>query len=172
MIFVDPAERDPAVFFFDKEVQEYLKTLTAVDYNKVFRTRKDGHKLKPPQYKFLTNEELQEAMEKAKSKTKKYLQMPPIVKQRIEQAAVLCEDPALQDHDTSRLMIIDITTGISDKERSIVIRESDGTLKHATWQERDRMIQIYFPRSGKELYKPMMFEDKYLKVRFQLKKFV
>lgn len=141
-----------------------------MDYKKVFRTRKDGHKLTPPEYKFLTNEELQEAREAAKLKAEKYLQMPPVVKQRLDLSVPLCEDPALHDHDTSKFVFTDVTFGLNDKERFIVVREPEGTLRHATCQERDRMLQIYFPKPGKEFEKPKMFEGEYLKVRFLLKK--
>ena len=33
-----------------------------------------------------------------------------------------------------------------DRERLIVVRDIDGTLRTATWEEHDRMNQIYYPR--------------------------
>lgn len=163
--FTDPIERDPAPLFFNKEVQECLKTLTTVDYNKVFRRRKDGRKLQPPQYKFLTDEELEEATKAAKRRAEKYLQMPPVVKQRVDSSATLCDDAALQSHDTARYVFTDITYGLKDRQRFIVIREPDGTLRHANWKERDRMVQTFFPRPERQLHKPRMFEGEYLRVR-------
>jgi len=133
-----------------------------VDYNKVFRNRKDGHKLDPPQYKFLTDEQLEEATEAAKRRAEKYLQMPPVVKQRLDTSVPLCEDAALQGHNTAKYVFTDITYGLKDKERFIVIREQDGTLRHATWQERDRMIQTFLPKPGREIQKPNMFHGEYL----------
>lgn len=168
--FTDPTERDPALFSFDEKVQECLKTLTTVDYKKVFRIRQDGHKLEPPQYKFLTDEELQEMRKVAEHKANKYLQMPPVVKQRLDLSVPLCEDPALQSHDTAKYVFTDITYGLNDRDRFIVIREPDGTLRHANWREHDKMLQIYFPKSGRELQKPKMFEDEYLQVSILLKK--
>lgn len=158
----DSTERDPALFFFDKETQEILKTLTTVNYEKVFRIRQDGHKLKPPQYKFLTDEELQEARKAAERKANKYLQMPPVVKQRLDLSVPLCEDSALQSYDTVKYVFTDITYGLNDRSRLIVIREPNGTLRHANWQERDKMLQIYFPKPGRELRIPKMFKDEYL----------
>jgi len=163
--FTDPVERDPAPFFFNKEVQACLRTLTTVDYNKVLRNRKDGHKLQPPQYQFLTDEQLKEATEAAKQRAEKYLQMPPVVKQRVDTTVPLCEDVALQGHDTVKYVFTDITHGLKHRQRFIVIREPDGTLRHATWKERDRMIQTFFPKPERELHKPKMFEDEYLRVR-------
>lgn len=159
----DPTERDPAPLFFDKYVQSYLKRLTTLDYSKVFRTRKDGHKLKPPEYKFLTDEQLYEAKQAAKIKAKRYLQMPPVVKQRLDPSVPLCEDLALKDHATAKYVFTDITYGLKDRDRFVVIREPEGTLRHATWQERDRIIQIYFPKPSREIEKPKMFEGEHLK---------
>lgn len=163
--FTDPVERDPTVYFFNKKVQEYLRTLTTVDYNKVFRTRKDEHKLQPPQYKFLTNEQLEQAKKDAMRRAKTYLQMPPVVNQRSDRSDLLDKDPGLQNYNTVRYVFTDISYGLKDKERFIVIREPDGTLRHATWKERDRMIQTFFPKPGRELRKPKMFEGEYLAVR-------
>lgn len=157
-------ERDPAPYFFNRYVQSYLKKLTTVDYAKIFRTRKDGHRLKPPEYKFLTDEQLQEATKAAIYRAKKYLQMPPVVKQRVDPSDLLCKDPALKDYDTAKYVFIDITYDLKDKERFVVVREPEGTLRHATWQERDRIIQIYFPKPAREIEKPKMFEGEYLKV--------
>jgi len=158
----DPTERDPALFFFDKQIQACLKRLTTVDYNKVFRNRKDGHKLKPPEYKFLTDEQLEEAKKEANYRAKKYLQMPPVVKQRVDITAPLCKDVGLQRYDTAKYVFTDITYGLKERERFIVVREPDGTLRHATWKERDRMLQTFFPKPVREMQKPKMFEGEYL----------
>lgn len=162
--FTDPIERDPAPFFFNKEVQACLRTLTTVDYNKIFRNRKDTHKLEPPQYKFLTDEQLEEARKEAESRAEKYLQMPPVVKPRIDAPGLICEDSGLQDHDTAKYVFTDITFDRKDRQRFIVIREPDGTLRHATWKERDRIIQTFFPKRERQLQKPKMFEGEYLEV--------
>ncbi|XP_011881274.1 PREDICTED: 28S ribosomal protein S22, mitochondrial [Vollenhovia emeryi] len=158
----DPTKRDPALLFFDKEVQACLRTLATVDYPKVFRNRADEHKLEPPQYKFMTDEQLEAATQQAKFRAERLLQMPPVVKQRVDPSAPLCEEVALQGHDTVKYVFTDITYGIRHRERFIVIREQDGTLRHATWKERDRMIQTFFPRPGRVIDKPKMFEGEYL----------
>ncbi|KAL6430717.1 hypothetical protein ACFW04_006936 [Cataglyphis niger] len=165
-------ERDPAPYFFNRYVQAYLKRLTTVDYAKIFRSRKDGHKLKTPEYKFLTDEQVQEAKEAAKYKAKRYLQMPPVVKQRLDPSVPLCEDPALKNHDTAKYVFTDITFDLNDRERFIVIREPEGTLRHATWQERDRILQIYFPKPFREIEKPKMFEGEYLKSLLDRKEYI
>lgn len=50
------------------------------------------------------------------------------------------------------------------QERFIVVREPDGVLRKATWEERDRLIQVYFPREGRKLTAPLIFKDENLKV--------
>lgn len=50
------------------------------------------------------------------------------------------------------------------KERFIVVREPDGTLRKATWEERDRLVQVYFPKPGRRLTPPFMFKEENLKV--------
>lgn len=50
------------------------------------------------------------------------------------------------------------------------MREPDGTLRKATWEERDRLIQVYFPRQGRKLTPHLLFKEENLKVssRFHL----
>ncbi|XP_049774410.1 28S ribosomal protein S22, mitochondrial isoform X2 [Schistocerca cancellata] len=102
------ADRDPAPFFFNKDVQNLLKKLTRVDLHKVFRARKEGKDLKEPEYKFMSTEEV-------------------------------------------------------NKDRLIVARDPDGTLRHADRDERFRCNQIYFPLPGRKLRTPHMFEEQNLK---------
>ena len=49
-------------------------------------------------------------------------------------------------------MFTDITYGIHDRERIIVVRDADGVLRHANGDERDRLNQIYFPHKGRKVY--------------------
>lgn len=50
------------------------------------------------------------------------------------------------------------------QERFIVVREPSGTLRKATWEERDRLIQVYFPKDGRKLTAPLIFKEENLKV--------
>lgn len=50
------------------------------------------------------------------------------------------------------------------QERFIVVRETDGTLRKATWEERDRLLQVYFPKDGRKLTAPLIFKEENLKV--------
>lgn len=50
------------------------------------------------------------------------------------------------------------------QERFIVVREPDGTLRKATWEERDRFVQVYFPKQGRKLTPHVLFKEENLKV--------
>ncbi|XP_015116862.1 28S ribosomal protein S22, mitochondrial [Diachasma alloeum] len=156
------AEEDPAPLFFNEQIQKLLRTLTRPDPKRVFRTRKDGHKIKDPTYKFMTNEELQESLKKAQQNLEERLQMPPVVKEREPITDILSKDPAIQGSEESKYVFTDITYGVSDVNRLIVVRELDGTLRKANWEERFRMNQIYFPMEGREIFTPKMFQDDHL----------
>nr|XP_045610579.1 28S ribosomal protein S22, mitochondrial-like [Procambarus clarkii] len=155
-------DRDPAPVFFNKNVQEILKKINELDFNKVFRQRFDGTQLKPPRYEFLTNEELEEHFEKSKKASEKILQMPPVVKERQPILDVLSKDPGLTGYDTCKYVFTDITYGLSDRKRPIVVRDPDGTLRKASWEERERMNQIYNPRPGRKLKPHKLFLEEHL----------
>lgn len=143
---------DPAPIYFHPEVQSLLKTLTRIDLSKVYRKRKlGGRKLALPTYKFVTNEELQELVEDANERVNEVLQMPPVLKQRAPIDHVLSQDPALQGLETSTYVFTDVTYGIADRKRLIVVRQPEGTLREADWDVRERMNEIYFPRKGRKL---------------------
>lgn len=112
----------------------------------------------------MTDKQLREAEKAAKRKAEIYLQMPPVVKPRTDPSVPLCKDHALLNHDSAKYVFTDITFGVNDKDRFVVIREPDGTLRHATWEERDRIVPIYFPKPGRELVKSKMFEGEHLTV--------
>ena len=48
--------------------------------------------------------------------------------------------------------------------RLITIREANGRLRKARWEERDRMNQIYFPKPGRKHEIPELLKDENLKV--------
>ena len=48
----------------------------------------------------------------------------------------------------------------------VVVRECTGTLRKADFNEREKMLQVYFPEQGKSNYIPPMFESKNLEVFF------
>lgn len=155
-------ERDPAPYFFDSKVQRLMMKLTKKDLKKIYKDRKTGETLYSPTYKFLTTEELQKYMKAAEKKAARLLQVPPIVKEREDINEVLSEDPALKGFDEAKFVFTDITFGVKDKDRIIVVREPEGVLRQATWDERYRINQIYFPQTDRYFRIPHMFDEQYL----------
>nr|CAD7398600.1 unnamed protein product [Timema cristinae] len=103
---------------------------------------------------------LKEFEDKANEK----LQMPPVVKIRKDEQKVLDIDPALQGYSDAKFVFTDITYGLSNKERLVVVRDPDGTLREASMQEHCRTSQLYVPMLGRQLTPPPMFQEEYLKL--------
>ncbi|KAA8593764.1 hypothetical protein FQN60_004598, partial [Etheostoma spectabile] len=134
--------------FTDPTVQDILTRITGLDLQKVFRPIKQ--ELKPPTYKLMTDEQLAQAVELATEQAKKLLQMPPVLPERKPINNVLSEDKILDGMDTAKYVFTDITYNIPHRERFIVVREPNGTLRKAKWEERDRLIQMVFSQDRHE----------------------
>ena len=146
-------------YFFEPKIQDTLQSLVSVQYEKLFRVSKRGQKVAPPTYVFMTNEQLRKAQMEAQNKAKKLLQIPPVLDERTDDhLKILEKDPAMIGFDSANYVFTDITYGIHDRDRIIVAREPDGTLREATGAERDRMNQIYFPKEGRYIKTPILFE--------------
>ncbi|XP_029629501.1 28S ribosomal protein S22, mitochondrial [Salmo trutta] len=150
--------------FMDAEVQDILTRITGLDLEKVFRPIKQ--ELKPPKYKLMTDAQLEEATQSAREQAQRLLKMPPVLPERKPINDVLSEDKILEGMDTARYVFTDITFNIPHRERFIVIREPTGTLRKASWEERDRILQVYFPKEGRRLTAPPVFKEENLKVVF------
>ncbi|XP_068173858.1 small ribosomal subunit protein mS22 isoform X1 [Antennarius striatus] len=150
--------------FTDAAVQDILKRITGLDLQKVFRPIKD--ELKLPSYKLMTDEQLQRATDVATEQALKRLQMPPVLPERKPINDVLCDDKFLDGMATTKYVFTDITYDVPHRERFIVVRETNGTLRKATWEERDRLIQVYFPRQGRKIVPQSIFKEENLKMVF------
>ncbi|XP_033642157.1 28S ribosomal protein S22, mitochondrial-like [Asterias rubens] len=150
--------------FLSDEVQSILKRITGMDLSKVFRHTKE--KLEAPTYRLVSDAKLKQLEEEAKKTAEKRLQMPPVIEERTEIDEVLAENPELEGLESSKFVFTDITYDLSDRERFIVVREPNGVLRKAKWEERDRILQIYFPRSQRQLVPPPLFEDERLQGMF------
>lgn len=156
-----PTARDPAPYFFDAKIQTILKRLTGLDLQKIFSVQ-PRRRFEPPRYEFMTEEQLQTAMADAKQRAEERLQMPPVLSARKPINEVLAYDPELKGLDSAKFVFVDISHGVSDRQRTIVVRDPDGTLRKASWEERDRMTEIFFPRIKRKLGLPKMFLEENL----------
>ena len=50
------------------------------------------------------------------------------------------------------------------KKRMVAVREHTGILRYPYHHEREKMLQVYFPKSGKPNYIPFMFDQTQLEV--------
>ncbi|KAM4628195.1 small ribosomal subunit protein mS22 [Polymixia lowei] len=159
-----PSDRHDKPQFTEPAVQDILTRITGLDLQKVFRPIKQ--ELKPPTYKLMTDAQLEEASQLAREQAKKLLKMPPVLPERKPINDVLSEDKILEGMDTAKYVFTDITYNIPHRERFIVVREPSGTLRKATWEERDRLVQVYFPKEGRKLTAPLIFKEENLKAVF------
>ncbi|XP_052658989.1 28S ribosomal protein S22, mitochondrial isoform X2 [Harpia harpyja] len=148
--------------FADEAVQNLLYKMTGLNLQKVFRPVKK--ELKPPKYKLMTEAQLEEATRKAIEEAKEKLIMPPVLNEREPIDDVLAEDKFLEGTESTKYVFTDLTYSIPHRERFIVVREPNGVLRKATWEERDRMIQIFFPKEGRRVIPPVIFKDEHLVV--------
>uniref|UniRef100_A0A8D8W4K9 28S ribosomal protein S22, mitochondrial n=1 Tax=Cacopsylla melanoneura TaxID=428564 RepID=A0A8D8W4K9_9HEMI len=162
-----------SAIFFKPEVQELLLNLTRIDLSKVFRRQKYGQVFEPPEYKFLTTEEVDKLQKESYERAVKKMQVPPIVPPRDDnKLEKLSYDPEILGHDICKYVFTDITFGISDAKRIIVVREPDGLLREANTFERHKMNSVYFSRSECTLKHPEMFEEENLKSLCNRKEYV
>ncbi|XP_045470762.1 28S ribosomal protein S22, mitochondrial [Harmonia axyridis] len=151
---------DPRPYFFNNDVQNILLKLTRSELQKIFRKKGMGP-LEDATFKFLTDEQLQQELDKMRKKSVELLQFPPAVAVRKPLDRVFSSDPALIGYETSKVVFTDITFGLKDNQRLIVIREPDGVLREAAWNDRDRINQVYFPRAHRQLKAPPLFNGNY-----------
>ena len=50
------------------------------------------------------------------------------------------------------------------QKREVIVRDPDGILREASWEERQKMNQIYLPAPGRQIRMPKMFEEAHLQV--------
>ena len=155
---------DPETYFLNGKVQKILRSLTRPDPKRVFRRRMDGSRSRAPTYKFMTDEELSRTMKKANQKMYELLQMPPVLNVKSDEVKIISEDPEIREFDSSNFIFTDVTYGIKNKDRIVVVRESNGTLRTANNDERKRMLQIYFSEEGRDIFPSKMFFGEHLEV--------
>lgn len=147
---------DVEVLFLRPEVQRILYRVTHQDLNIIYKARKQH--LSTPDVKLLTKAELQQLQEDVDWKAKEKIQFPPVMNERKPIEYVLAHDAELAMCHKTKIIFTDITYDIKHRDRFVVVRDLDGTLRKATWTERDRMLQMYFPVDGRKIEMPRMFQ--------------
>ncbi|XP_062516548.1 small ribosomal subunit protein mS22-like [Corticium candelabrum] len=152
--------------FFDRRVQTLLSEMTGLNLDKVFAPRKE--RLRQPKYQLMSEEQFAKAEEDSIEKAKKLLRMPPVLEQRKDIDEIIDHDKLLDGHDVdnANLVFMDISLDIHNRDCRIVVREPNGVLRQATWAERDKMRQIYFPVEGRKLHIPALLQSENLQSLF------
>ncbi|XP_053674242.1 28S ribosomal protein S22, mitochondrial [Anopheles nili] len=153
-------DKDPAPAFIRDDVQKLLKSITRLELDKVFRKR--SVKDNTVQYKFMTDDQLRQELLQSLAHAQELLQMPPVVQEKKDNCKVISRDGALKSLSSSKMVFTDITYGLKNNQRSIVVRHPDGTLQEAPYEVRKRLNQIYFPLTGRSIHLPPMFEKEHL----------
>lgn len=111
----------------------------------------------------MTNKQLEDEVRKKFEEANHLLQMPPVVQVMEEKQNIISSDPALTGFTDSSFVFTDVTFGLKNSDRSIVIRTPDGVLEDAPFDVRKRCYQIYFPMKGRTFREPTMFEPSNLR---------
>ncbi|XP_039952972.1 28S ribosomal protein S22, mitochondrial [Bactrocera tryoni] len=153
-------DRDPQPQFTDPETQKLLQSMTQLQLEKIFqKTTVPDNSV---DYKLMTMDMLEDEFRKSIERAKKRLQMPPVVQMKKDERRIISKDSALSGFSDTKYVITDITYGLRQTERKVVVRQTDGTLEHAPMEITKRMHQLYFPLTGRSIRIPRMFEDEHL----------
>ncbi|KAG1714245.1 28S ribosomal protein S22, mitochondrial [Nymphon striatum] len=149
--------------FINPNVQNILKSLTIKDVKKVYGTKK-LKELSIPKYKFMTDKQLKAVEEEAMEKMDDVLQMPPVMNEREEIDEIISNDPGIKGALNHRTIFTDISYGLDLYERTVVVREPDGILREATWEERIRMHYTYLPDENRPVLSPSMLQPEHIHI--------
>ncbi|XP_060074123.1 small ribosomal subunit protein mS22-like [Ylistrum balloti] len=154
-------KRDPLPTFLQRKVQEILLKISRLNMEDVVRMRKTDRHQKP-RYELMSEEELKELEVTQMERAVELLKMPPFMKEKDSTTKVLSKNPEIAPALTSKYVFTDISLGVGNRDRIIVIRDVDGTLRTANPEERIRANQIYYPKFGVSAVPPKMFEQSHL----------
>ncbi|VDN24155.1 unnamed protein product [Gongylonema pulchrum] len=76
----------------------------------------------------------------------------------------MAKDPELECFDESKFVFTDLSFGLGVRIRSVVVRETDGTLRSASPEERDRMGRVYRGHPHRPVNEPQLFKQPYLQM--------
>ena len=111
----------------------------------------------------MTTKQVEDEVRRKFNHAKYLLHMPPVVQVMNQKRKVISTDPALTGFSESSFVFTDVSFGLKNRERSVVVRHPDGVLEEAAYDIRKRVYQIYFPVRGRKFRDPKMFEGENLK---------
>lgn len=161
---LDPkhAKYDPERAFLKKDVQKILYRVTGFAEERFNSQNRLTEMLELPIHRFLTVEEYEIEKTRGNLRARQKLKIPPVMAPRAPGGDVISAEPKLDKLLEFKLVFTDITNGVKDRDRVVVVRDVDGTLRNASWDEKMRLCQTYFPKSGREAFLPRVFQTEFL----------
>lgn len=157
--------------FINKNVQKLLLDITRFDEGKLF-ARAPVKKLKSPKLVFMSDEQLKKAKEESYELVKARLQMPPVMEPDTSQPEVISKDEELVGYTKFKVMFVDITPGYTNRTRLMSVRETDGTLRYPTHEERSRLNHIYYPDEHRSIDEPQLFQEENLQKLLRRREYI
>uniref|UniRef100_A0A7E4WAL9 28S ribosomal protein S22, mitochondrial n=1 Tax=Panagrellus redivivus TaxID=6233 RepID=A0A7E4WAL9_PANRE len=154
---------DVEELFIDPRVQALLTKLTGLDVEgKIFTERLVDH-AERSHFALMTDSMLENARAAMRERATRLLQFVPVKEPREETFSILAKDPQLEGFDSCKYVFTDITFDATNQDRTVVIREPDGTLRTALPEEHDRMNRVYYEQPNRPPVAPAVFKDPALK---------
>uniref|UniRef100_A0AC35U8V2 28S ribosomal protein S22, mitochondrial n=1 Tax=Rhabditophanes sp. KR3021 TaxID=114890 RepID=A0AC35U8V2_9BILA len=149
--------------FLKEDVQELLKKLTGLNAEGKIFSDKKVHKMERSHFALMTEESYQDTIKKMEDKGAHFLQFVPLKEPRPNKSKILEKEEGIAGFDESKFIFTDITFDATDQDRTIVVRETDGTLRTATPSEHDRMNRMYYEKPNRPVLEPALFSGDDLK---------
>lgn len=143
--------------FIRSDVQQLLKDVTRFEEAKIFANTPVPN-LNSPKMMFMSDEQLVEARRFAYETAKARTQMPPVLEANTSDPKVLARDEEVVGYSQFKIMFVDISPGSNDNDRLMSVRETDGTLRYPTHEERSRLNHMFYPGDYRSLTTPKLFE--------------
>ncbi|XP_052717464.1 28S ribosomal protein S22, mitochondrial-like [Crassostrea angulata] len=163
---VVPTDIDPFPLFMEEGVQTILNDITGIDLKKTALLQPKKLPLKPV-LRAVPDKELKRLQaDSFKKERSKIEQRPPFMRARKEISRELARNPEIAPVMTNNLLFIDTSAFTrserANKDKVVVVRDTEGTLRTATQEERDRAIQIAFPVRGRTIFPSSFFKPENL----------
>ncbi|OZC07175.1 hypothetical protein X798_05811 [Onchocerca flexuosa] len=150
--------------FTRSDIQNLLKHLTGLNLEEKLFSNRQITQPQRAHYALMTDEAYEKTVKSMEEIGKNFLQFVPVLEPRSNVPIVLANDPEIKGFDSSKYVFTDLSFGLGVQVRSVVVRETDGTLRSATPEERDRMTRVYKGHPYRPIYEPPLFKDPYLQM--------
>uniref|UniRef100_A0A183BYT2 28S ribosomal protein S22, mitochondrial n=1 Tax=Globodera pallida TaxID=36090 RepID=A0A183BYT2_GLOPA len=144
------------LLFVDDRVQKLLRSLTGHKVEKILRHRR-VNRSERTHYALMTDNMYREYLSKMEERSSKFLRFVPFKEPRSNRWEVLTHDTEINAFDNSKFIFADISYDATNEDRTVVVREPDGTLRTALPDERDRMNRLYFVQPNRPVKEPALF---------------